>query len=361
MRSIAYISAIIILTADTYTQDRHNQERFLIAHDLISRGQYEAALDSLELNIKNTPDAIDIDYDYGWATVCLAKLCRIDEFFKFYTIMRTQFNGVLHQGGAIRDWDDRLLEAKQTILACPGVDPAATQWLDDLEKRRKIARDSTLERLIKDASMGNSSAVKELTLRGAELAKLISESKLILGRSPDALDAPFPEMSGDIALIRKKGSRAELYLPPRMRSSLASFDSDFTIWGLSDYNALLLGWYPYSETNLPFVVLGDFNGDTKQDVVLHGHNTSADMVICLLSTSNGYHILIVDKWEVQDWTRSSHHDIYLTHVGPGLIESGFEDEPLRLTTDGFQIGYFEKAATLYYYKEGRFRQYTTAD
>lgn len=354
MRSIACISLIIILTAETYTQDRHNQERFLIAHDLISRGQYEAALDSLKLNIKNTPEAIDIDYDYGWATVCLAKLCRIDEFFKFYRIMRTQFNGVLHQRGAIRDWDDRLLEAKQTVLTCPGIDPAATQRLDDLDKRSKIARDSILERLIKDASMGNSSAIKELTLRGADLAKLIAEGRLILTTSTDS-------SGDDIALIRKRGDKAELYLPPRMRSTLSDFDPNFSIWSLSDYHSLLRSWYPYSDRNLPFAVLGDFNGDGKQDAVLHGHNKSAGMVVCLLSLSDTFQVVIVERWEVENWTYSSHSENYLAYVGPRLIRSSFEDEPLDLKNDAFVIGYFEKAATLYYFMDGRFHQYTTAD
>jgi hypothetical protein len=52
---------------------------------------------------------------------------------------------------------------------------------------------------------------------------------------------------------------------------------------------------------------------------------------------------------------------YLTYQKPGTIRSGHEKQPLTLTTDAFQIVFFEKAAALYYYKDGAFRKYFTAD
>jgi hypothetical protein len=146
-----------------------------------------------------------------------------------------------------------------------------------------------------------------------------------------------------------------------MRIALRKFDPEFTIWTLADYDSLLLSWYPYSDKNLPFVALGDFNGDSVQDAILHGHNRSADIILCILSANKSFKVSIIEKWEVSDWSQSDHFSIYITKISPGLINSGFENEPLQIATDAFEISYFEKASTLYYYKNGKFLQYTTSD
>lgn len=357
------LSCIFLAHVHSYSQGRHNQERFSSAYDLISQGQYEKALQLLKENIKETPNATNLDYDYGWATICLARLCRVEELVQFYKTMRTRFDGLLQEGGALRDWDDKLLEAKQVIASCAHSNTrAVVEELNELDRKSKLERDSTLERLILLGSMGNPRALQRLELNGAALAKFVAQGRLVVAKQSDSPDSSFFHVSGNDAVIRKRGYRAMLYLPPLMRSALVNFDPDFAVWNLSDYDSLLRRWYPYSDKNLPFVALGDFNGDGIQDAVLHGRNKSAAMMICILSTDSAFRVLTVQKWEVSPgWTLSDNLEVYLTQVGRGLIKSGFEPQPLNLTTDAFEIGFFEKAATLYYYKDGRFLQYTTSD
>lgn len=103
---------LFVSSEPSIAQYTHDQERFLVAYDRISQGHYEEALDLLRQNMRDTPDAIDIDYDFAWATLCLAHLCRTDEFLEYYRVMRTRFYGLISEGGAIRGWDDKLGQAQ---------------------------------------------------------------------------------------------------------------------------------------------------------------------------------------------------------------------------------------------------------
>ncbi len=365
MNKVLIFASIIILCSipmKSICQNRHNQERFHTAWKLIQQKKYDSAIILIKENIAETPNASDIDYDYAWGTLCLAKLCRLDELVQYYEVMRMKFYGPLQSGGAIRNWDDKLNKAKQSVLTCPEKNSHfIIAKLDYLDKKGKQAYETKLEELIQLGSMGNREALENLRYQGAALAELISNGRLILKRQVAISDNSFSQSDVSIPSIRKRGSIASIFLPLAMRTALDKFDPEFKIWTVADYGSRLLSWYPYSNKNLPFVALGDFNGDSVLDVILHGHNKSADMILCILSANNKYQVLTIEKWEVSNWSQSAHFFVYLTHVGPGLINSGFEKKPLDLITDAFEICYFEKACTLYYYKDGNFLQYTTSD
>lgn len=343
-------------------QNRHNQDRFYKAWELIQQDNYDQAIILLEKNIAETPDASDIDYEYAWGTLCLAKLCRLDEMVQFYEVVRMKFYGPSRVGGGIRDWDDKLEEVKKSILSCPDTNSnLIMDKLDQIDKNGRKQYETKLEELIQLGSMGNPKALEDLRFQGASLAEFIASGKLILNKNFEISEKSNSPNNLGVPSIRKRGSVTSIYLPSLMRAAIENFDPDFQMWSLSDYNSLLLSWYPYSNNNLPFVALGDFNGDFILDVVLHGHNKTASMILCILSTNNKYEVLTLSKNIVSDWNKSHHWDIYITHVAPGIINSAFEDEQLYLETDAFEIGYFEKASTLYYYKDGAFLYYTTSD
>lgn len=343
-------------------QTRHNQDRFYEAWELIQQEDYDQAIILLKKNIAETPDALDLDYDYAWGTLCLAKLCRLDEMVQFYEVVRMQFYGPSRVGGGIRDWDDTLEEVKKSIHSCPDTNTnLIIDKLDQIDRNGKKHYETKLEELIQLGSMGNPQAIEDLRFQGASLAEFIASGKLILNKNVEiGEDLNSPNDVG-VPTIRKRGSVTSIYLPSSMRTAIENFDPDFQMWSLSDYHSLLLSSYPYSKNNLPFLALGDFNGDFKQDAVLHGRNNTASMILCILSANNKYEVITLSKNIVSDWNKSHHSDIYVTYVAPGIINSAFEDNQLDLETDAFEIGYFEKASTLYYYKDGAFLQYTTSD
>jgi hypothetical protein len=342
--------------------ERHNQQRFSQAYNLIQNGEYGKALVLLKQNIEETPDAPDIDYDYGWGILCLGKLCQFEEFVRFYEIMRTRYYGTsrVHDRGRIRDWDDKLMEAKKALFECPDVNSQAmVKRLMPIDDKAERTYKLYIEDLIHRGSMGNHRAVEELQLNGAALAEYIAKGDLILAKDAALLDTNFIPAPQTVVSVRKLGDRASLSLPPSMQSALDKFDSTFKACSLGDYSSVLKDWYPYSDDNLPFVVLGDFNGDSVKDAAIQGQTKSQGMIICILSTRTGFQVLPVDSGA--SCGDNGGLEIYLTHVGPGLIKTSFEENSLQLTTDAFNICYFEKASTLYYYKDGKFLQYTTSD
>ncbi|MFC2135669.1 hypothetical protein ACFLTH_13725 [Bacteroidota bacterium] len=365
MSKLNFILCLIIISfipMKSICQNRHNQDRFYKAWELIQEENYDQAIILLKKNIAETPNASDIDYDYGWGTLCLAKLCRLDEMVQFYEVVRMKYYGASRSGGALRDWDDKLMEAKESILSCPDKNlDLIIDKLNNLDKNSKKVYETKLEELIQLGSMGNPEALEDLRYQGAALVEFIANGKLILNKNVDISDNSISQNDVSVPSIRKRDSVASVFLPFAMQTALENFDPDFKMWTLSDYNSLLLSWYPYSDKNLPFVALGDFNGDLIQDAILHGHNKTATMIICILSAKSKYKVLTLSKNIISNWSESSHSEIYITHVGPGLINSAFEDKPLYLKTDAFAIGYFEKASTLYYYKDGGFLEYTTSD
>jgi len=344
------------------SHQRHNQQRFSRAYDLIQNGEYEKALVLLKQNIQETPDAPDIDYDYGWGILCLGKLCQFEEFVKFYEIMRMRYYSPSRalDGGNIRDWEDQLMNAKRAIFECPDVNSQGmVKRLIPIDDKAEQAYKRHVEDLIHRGSMGDRRAVEELQLNGAALAEYIAKGDLILTRDAALLDTNFIPGPKSVPSIRKLGNRASLYLPAPMQRAIDEYDSTFTVCSLNDYSSALKASYPYSDDNLPFVVLGDFNGDSIKDAAVLGRTSSRGMTLCILSSGPGFRAVPVDSGS--GCGDIGGLEIYLTHVGPGTIKTSYEDYSLQLTTDAFDICYFEKGSTMYYYKDGKFLRYTTSD
>jgi WD40 repeat protein len=100
---------------------RHNDRRFQEAFGLIhqARPDYPRALELLEQNIQETPDAGDVDYDYGWAMICSARLGQFQRAYEYYVKLRER----LDAGGITRNWNTEIAEVKR-LLAASG-DPEA--------------------------------------------------------------------------------------------------------------------------------------------------------------------------------------------------------------------------------------------
>ncbi|HEY6952398.1 MAG TPA: hypothetical protein VI758_08310, partial [Bacteroidota bacterium] len=326
----------------------HDDERFAAAQALYNNGEYEKALALFKENIHENPKALNVDYDYAWSTLCLARLCRYQEFVTFYEIVSTRYFGTVVNGGGPRDWVRTLKEARSTILACPFMNAATiTARLDGIDQRGRNALKIKLENLIHLASMGNRSAINDLKYYDDEILQFIADGQLVLER--DAVADTLPRKA-DAPYIRKRGDNAVLYLPEAMQAAIERFDPDFRTWKMSNYTPELRSWYDYSEFNLPFAVVGDFNGDSIKDVVLHGHTRKAEVFLCVLSADSGFRTLPVEMYEQSGLSDSTIFETFLTLEEPRDIKTGYEEYTLHLTTDAFSICYFEKAGSLYYYK-----------
>jgi hypothetical protein len=109
-----------------------------------------------------------------------------------------------------------------------------------------------------------------------------------------------------------------------------------------------------------FAVVGDFDGDGRDDVVMHAHKrTAADSAQVFVAILNQASPRVIEVQRYPHYTGPLGE--YLTYQKAETVRSGHEKQPLNLATDAFQIVFFEKAASLYYYRDGKFNQYFTAD
>jgi hypothetical protein len=156
-------------------------------------------------------------------------------------------------------------------------------------------------------------------------------------------------------------SAYRLHLTPAMAAALAR-EGTFEIARFDEYSADLRRYASdIGPRQALSAVVGDFDGDGRDDAVIHARkraaSDSAQVFIVILNQSAGPRVIEVQRYPLYAGPLGE----YLIFQKAETIRSAHEKQPLTLTTDAFQIVFFEKAAQLYYYKDGEFRQYFTAD
>lgn len=79
----------------------------------------------------------------------------------------------------------------------------------------------------------------------------------------------------------KKGAE-DAASSPEIMKALAGFNKDFKIWTSRDY--------PQNTASFRYAIRQDFNGDGIQDMVVAGHDNDANLVMEVISGTDGYHV-----------------------------------------------------------------------
>jgi hypothetical protein len=167
-----------------------------------------------------------------------------------------------------------------------------------------------------------------------------------------------------------KFDRPKLVLGKSAEEALKKYDPKFKVWTEQDFAPSVLKYYTFSSRQMPWTVVGDFNGDDTNDVVMLGANDSNHLLVVILSGKEKFRVLEIESFNKTDPKKECTVGLpikecglwrYLTYSGPGTRKSPHEKKELFLTTEGFELNYFEKSATLYFHDKGKFRTYTTAD
>ena len=198
-------------------------------------------------------------------------------------------------------------------------------------------------------------------LRGQDRRTLLpAQGRLWAGGQGGILHLAPPHAVPTIA--RVDGQRA-LLLPDAMRAALKRYDPAFAPCPESHFMPSLLAHYHYTNRQAPFAAIGDFNGDSRQDVVVEGHTKEDFVTLVIFAGRSGARVVELsrgDQSNVIDPGDEGHY-MYLEFVPRGTHRSHWEPKPLVLTADAFSIIGYEKAAAICYYRGERFNYYATAD
>jgi hypothetical protein len=118
------------------------------------------------------------------------------------------------------------------------------------------------------------------------------------------------------AIYRSSDGIWLLDLPPAMEDALDRYNRDFEAWTVDDYRGL----YDYepSPRQVPWAIIGDFNGDGRDDLAISGR-TDRDIVVAFVLSSgrNKYRAVEVEREPYDSEDRRSIRPPTLTYMYPG--------------------------------------------
>jgi len=118
-------------------------------------------------------------------------------------------------------------------------------------------------------------------------------------------------------LTRDRSGAWRLDLAPEVEDALDRYDRDFEPWDARFYEALPDGYEP-SPRQVPWAVIGDFNGDGRTDVALAGRDDRDALVLVVLSTGRSrYRTLEADREPVDPDDPQSVRAPVLRYMYPG--------------------------------------------
>ncbi len=108
-----------------------------------------------------------------------------------------------------------------------------------------------------------------------------------------------------VTFLKKGGTpyiRYEINLSSEIKKLLYEYDPDFQILNYDDYSEELISLFPITPYNTPSVVVGDFNGDNREDILMIGKkisNKHIEKEIVILSTNTTNNYIILTQWEAK--------------------------------------------------------------
>ena len=159
--------------------------------------------------------------------------------------------------------------------------------------------------------------------------------------------------------IRQEGTRFELILPSSMRTALQAELPGFVAWRLENYTSDVRQGYAVTMRQAPWAVVGDFNGDGYSDAVVAGHTDTLCAKVCLWGGTVHPGAQVLSSAACVPG-RDSLYTV-LMYVAPGLQGTNFSDDTLFIYTDAFFDYIYEKAGSIWYWKEGEFHEFYAAD
>ena len=158
-----------------------------------------------------------------------------------------------------------------------------------------------------------------------------------------------------------------LVLPEAMERALLAAVPGFTHSLVSDYDPDLQKYATASEGSALFAAIGDFNGDGRADVAVDGHDATHGYLLVLLTEPASIRVFTIRKSPLGSIDQRTGRIDFLVLVPRGVIQADtledgeYEKVSVPLEHDAFDLAWFEKASTLYYWRKGRFVNWITSD
>jgi hypothetical protein len=162
-----------------------------------------------------------------------------------------------------------------------------------------------------------------------------------------------------------------LDLPARMRAALDALAPGFREMRVVDFDSTTWrpqpGWeYPFDGRQALFAVLGDFDADGRNDVVVRQQSRTEVRTVVVLDAEPQPRTIEIGRGIRSPGESPGSEWIFLMVRPPGTLElpsweTADAETTLVLTHDAFEVVYWEKGSMMYYWMNGRFEEFVTAD
>jgi hypothetical protein len=152
--------------------------------------------------------------------------------------------------------------------------------------------------------------------------------------------------------------RCSVTLPSDVREEISSKFPGFTPYEQTCFPEYYSGDYRFSSRQAMFAVVADFNGDGRSDVALLGRQGKNELFIGVVSSGQRYQAFLIESSPSPAECGSL--EMFLTYAAPGSHQE-FEGRRFRIDNAGVELIYDEKAAELYFWRDGKFQSYNTGD
>ncbi len=157
-------------------------------------------------------------------------------------------------------------------------------------------------------------------------------------------------------VIRSNGASHELVLPAAHRNAITRAVPG---WKLETYGTDIRQLYEFTGRQVPWAVVGDFDGDGGLDAVIDGSARDTCVRLCVWSRRPGPVVTILDTLACQ--SESHPGGTVLLYVAPGRQGTNFDEQTTVIPHDGFFDYIFEKAGSIWYWKDGSWQEFYAAD
>jgi hypothetical protein len=151
-------------------------------------------------------------------------------------------------------------------------------------------------------------------------------------------------------------------------SALTAYDPAFQPYGEGDYLPSIIDYFSWSSTLAPFAAVADFNGDGALDVVIDGHSRKRSRLIAVLSSKSRYTVVEIERSDRFYDPRNDRYDEehgkwkFISRIVPAGRQTPLvDDPPFNMKLPGFELEYWQKAASVFSWTGNSWNEYVSGD
>ena len=185
-------------------------------------------------------------------------------------------------------------------------------------------------------------------MRRTILLAALATVSICLGRGEARIPGP---------AIVQVGANYELVLPDAMATAIQRAVPGFRVETLASYDADIQKYYKCTSRQAPWAVVGDFDGDGVQDLVVDGYVGDRCHRLCVWGATTDVDTIL---GQVGDRQGRPFHSV-LMYAPPGEQSTNFSDDVVFIFADAYVHYIFERAGSTWYWKDGRWNEFGSSD